>query len=425
VDHKLLGLSNSFKVASDRVARVFLLPAQSFLTGVGQSLTDVKVKQAMFHAAASLSFFGAVLCGALAYGLSSWAFGLTVFPLSLVGGAIFLKALMMVDGEDPLAVERLRSDAQGKGLEELVKEYGWDQLFRYEIMSEAKFERSYRSHVDRLPFLEILFFYREAKHALEAVKSQNGGQTVYKLPAPSEWRGKFRAETKDLRCDQIVRDYPLSELTALGILTKLQQAALDDAVKELASYRQKSADLEEQFLDRTLRENMLRCEAKERAEREFNAQFVAIHETLKKIQDAQTNQCRALEKETQQVKSLEERNFALHKRMLAARRLGALNAEDGRELAVREEGMNNRIRILGEEESAGLKRIAQEFAAAKEEAQALFERARIDKNQKYAQAEHEFRLSTADVRREIDLLLAKEKAAFEKNMKDITQRYRN
>ncbi|HEV7735920.1 MAG TPA: hypothetical protein VGO47_00895, partial [Chlamydiales bacterium] len=177
--------------------------------------TDVKVKQAWLNSAAVLSAItgaGAAVAG-LAAAATHGALLLAAVPFFVASGLIVNHSRSLIDYEDPKVLIELRKNVLDQSLPQIVEKHTWEKLFRFEILSPTQFATFYRKHVDALSFNEMLTFFHGAKKGLDTAITQAplsaAGKEPFVIPSPTEWKTKFEAETKGMRCDQIVDRYSL------------------------------------------------------------------------------------------------------------------------------------------------------------------------------------------------------------------------
>ncbi len=234
--------------------------------------TDVKIQKVALYALSAVCLFAAA-CMPVSY--SPIAAGLALTSLFL---AIYSQSLL--DYRDPATLEKIRSEALKMSLLEIVKSYGWQQLFVHALLDKEAFEIAFRSYADTLSFDCIVAFYRDTSEHL-ALAIKQGASSNYTIPNPSEWKGRFHKETEELRIDAIVERYSLSELNAFGLFSTDEAALFDEVKRAIAFIQKESVEIHEEFALRTSADSAALLSAIELAEQAY-AQHPA-HRLLKQM----------------------------------------------------------------------------------------------------------------------------------------------
>ncbi len=212
--------------------------------------TDVKTQKAALYALSALSLFGAGVASTAAI-CSPVCAGLVLTSLFLA-----LYSHSLTDYTDPATLAHIRTEALNQSLTEIVQAHGWQNLFIYALLDEEAFKTAYREQADTLSFERVLVFYREALGNLVQARRQGAGAD-FLIPSPFEWKNRFYLDTERLRIDLVAERFSLSELKAFEILGTEEGALFEEVKREIASYHDSNAALQEQFASRTATEYSL------------------------------------------------------------------------------------------------------------------------------------------------------------------------
>jgi hypothetical protein len=171
--------------------------------------TDVKVKQAWLGALACLTAAAAIAFTVLSFTASPWFFAAAI-PLYLASGAILSYAARMTDYENPQQLARVREEAAKMPLLQVAEKHGWDNIFRYEILTPAQFETAYRAEVSGKSLNLLIDTYRFVQG-----KIQND---AFQIPPPSEWKSKLAEETGGMNFQRLIFGYSLTDLIQYNLI---------------------------------------------------------------------------------------------------------------------------------------------------------------------------------------------------------------
>lgn len=164
--------------------------------------TDVKIKRAWLAAAAALCLIGAAATGALAF-TANPLFLVAAIPLVLASGALILYACSLTDYDSPSELARVRVRAEGKNLQELIDQHGFDRLFAYSILNPAQFEQAYLRHVEGMQVEDQIQFRGYVQRVLNETEPKVPREALFAVP---RWRGfeeRIRRETNDFEYLQL------------------------------------------------------------------------------------------------------------------------------------------------------------------------------------------------------------------------------
>ena len=201
---------------------------------------------------------------------------ISLFLLSSGAAKILASCGIGIDYSDPEALEKAREEALQKPLPEVIKKHGWENLVRYSILSPTAFDTSYRAHAKTLSFKDLLLFYIQILEALSAFK------TALTAPSPTEWKETFKAETSQMRCDEILKNYPLETLQKYELISPLQKTVLEHTLltEELFSKWERKLDAQFYYDTRQARYDLE--ESKKSAKRAYDQH--PAHFELRQVQ---------------------------------------------------------------------------------------------------------------------------------------------
>lgn len=207
--------------------------------------TDVKIQRAWRTAAALIGLVTSIGFGvtALAGKAIYWA---AAVPAAAAAALLYRSLNHLYDFQDPAELSAIRSQAAQMPLANLIEKYGWQPLFRYQILSPASFESAYSIHAGKLPFNPLLAFYETAE-----AERKKAGSTPLQIPALEKWRGKFESETAKMTCSQIVSSYPIDRLFLYKILDEARFSILSEAKAAEDDFARIKTALEQEFTQRT------------------------------------------------------------------------------------------------------------------------------------------------------------------------------
>lgn len=143
-----------------------------------------------------------------------WTAGFAAIPCVLVAAGLFWYSTRLDDYENPEELERFRSDAKRMSLEDVVSVYGWNDLFRYGVLSPGLFAQKYRQQLESKNLIETIAFYETSTHHL----TQCPSSYEYQIPSLKESAEKWKQETKDKTFEEIIQAYPFDKLETYGIV---------------------------------------------------------------------------------------------------------------------------------------------------------------------------------------------------------------
>lgn len=178
---------------------------QSFNT-----LSEHRVKQI------ALIFFSALSIGlgtvALSVGTGAANF---VALVSFSAAGVLIWAISKIKQYDnPIELSRYRKEAQSMSLDEIIKEHGWENCFRYEIPKQGLFQEKFLKAMKFRTINEVLSIYEKAEDLIKKTRSP------FTLPSCSVFRDKFLEETKALTPCEIFKAYDVEKLHNLGIASQ-------------------------------------------------------------------------------------------------------------------------------------------------------------------------------------------------------------
>jgi len=221
--------------------------------------TDVKVKQAWLYSLSAIATVGAVA-------MSRVALVGAAIPLAAVAVATAIYSRFLIDYEDPKILAFLRNEAIHMVLPRVVEKHGWMKLFRYSLLDPIQLQAAYRTYANTIPFTQIIDLYRNACSGRNEARAD---VNRYAIPAPIEWKGKFKQETRLLSCLKIIDSYDVRDLQEYGIITLSQRKVIDTVAKKRLEFSQSEAALEQQFCEATLMQHAALSQAKALAEKNY------------------------------------------------------------------------------------------------------------------------------------------------------------
>lgn len=378
--------------------------------------TDIKIKQVSLYVFSGISLVsaGIILASASPLSLSLAA----AIPLAIASGTLFYYASHLIDYENPQTVAALRKEALLAPLQELIKKHGWEKLFLHAILEPSDFDSAYRCYAKTISFKEILTLYKEAKRTLDQIKRQD----VYTLPSPAEWKDLFQKETQEMRCDEIVKKYPIGELKAFPILNSKQLELLAQSEIALHEFDREEIALEKQFIERTNDERVFFQNLKEGARLSYLSH--PSHTTIARM-DADTkiaidfcrNNAKALIRQ-------EEQSVTFFKdRLLEARKEQILSADDLKEIAMREDLKQKAISRIRNNEYETISYIQAQAKLHKIPLETSLAIARNQRDISIRQAQDRFDRYVLPIRKEIDKRHEQNKDIYNKKITEITKYY--
>ena len=145
------------------------------------------------------------------------------------------------------ALAAAKAKASTSSLLAVVKEHGWENLFRYELLSPKIVKIGFQNRANTLNINEIIAFYKEANVALEKVKATDPSANRFEIPAPKLWKNVFDTESKILQCDEVIASYAIQDLKKYEIITDSQAQILETAAARKQSFNARHIELERTF----------------------------------------------------------------------------------------------------------------------------------------------------------------------------------
>lgn len=179
-------------------------------------LTDAKVKQIALTALSGVALAGAIQTTALACTASPWLAAAAI-PLYLAAGVFAWKAFHIIDYDNPQKLAAIRDQAAQLPLSQVVKQHGWNRIFRYAILSPLQFEGAYRFHMEGLSLNDVISTYRMVSDEIRKA----GAQDRYLPLPPIVWANKLAAETNGYNFNLLIRGYSLKELIAYNLISPI------------------------------------------------------------------------------------------------------------------------------------------------------------------------------------------------------------
>ncbi len=173
-------------------------------------------------------------------------------PLFLAAGGAIWYSTKFDDYENPEELEKYRNDAMQMNLEQIVHNYGWNNVLQWGILSQDLFIRKYREQVKGKDLASIIDYYEKVSEHLAQVPYP---RFAYTIPSPFDWRNQWRRETKGKTFEQIMNLYSLEKLEKYGLLEAGELNCLKELKKDLEGIKQehdqKVAVVETEFANNT------------------------------------------------------------------------------------------------------------------------------------------------------------------------------
>lgn len=158
---------------------------------------------------------GIAVLAAVGLGVASWPIALIAIPCALGAAATSWYSLQFDNYENPEELAKFRDDASPMSLEKIMQTHGWDKVLRWGIISAEQFSDKFRLQMREKNLIEIIDAYEKAMHRISQCSYR---KFDYHIPAPSEWRGQWHAETAAKTFEEIIQTYPLDKLEKYNLL---------------------------------------------------------------------------------------------------------------------------------------------------------------------------------------------------------------
>ncbi|MES2272717.1 MAG: hypothetical protein V4487_00795 [Chlamydiota bacterium] len=195
--------------------------------------TDGKVKRVWLGVLAAITLIGTTVFTVFAFTATLW-FLAPAIPLFLATGAIIWYASSLIDYQNPKELATVRSFAANMPLDAVVKKHGWENLFKYALLSPKQFETSYSAHVQALSVNQMIAYFEEVSLELKSAIQKSapgsigsiGSILAFQVTEPKIWKQKLQDEVHGLNFRLLTENYRLGDLLHYGLLTP---AELEDS----------------------------------------------------------------------------------------------------------------------------------------------------------------------------------------------------
>lgn len=171
------------------------------------TISDQRVRQIALVFFTSLSFGLGVL--ALSVGTATANF--VAFASFSAAGTLIWIISKIKQYDSPHELARYQKEAKSMSFDEIIKEHGWENSFRYEIPKKELFEKKFLKSMETRSVFEIVSIYEKASELITKTESP------FTLPSSDVFKAKFNEETSSMTACEICKSYDIEKLHNLGI----------------------------------------------------------------------------------------------------------------------------------------------------------------------------------------------------------------
>jgi len=244
------------------------------------TLSDQRVKQIALVFFTSLS----IGLGALALSVGTATANFVALVSFSAAGTLIWIISKIKQYDSPHELARYQRDAKTMSFDEIIREHGWENSFRYEIPKKELFQKKFLKHMESRSISEVVSIYEKAKKMITKTKSP------FTLPSSDVFKAKFNEETSSMTPCEICKSYNIEKLHHLDI-------ASDDLLETSKKY----ASIEANHKDDV---NIAKQEFSSKCKDALSTFTAALHQTTS-TKPSETNWVAKLKREAEHLAAVE------------------------------------------------------------------------------------------------------------------------